>query len=477
MVRDQTAPIVAAPSAPVHILVIMMENQGLGQTYNCGSNCANITSLADKFGLAENFSSVAIHSLPDYLTYLNGSNFAYPGSPFPTDCGPPFCRVNGTNILDEISASGRTWRAYIEDYVGGCKFTNLAGHRSVEYDDNHNPFVYMNESRSSTTYCANVVDANPTASGYLALPSKLLSDLNSMTTPAANLIWLSPNNCNSGHDNNATTTFYGGPSICPLSNHVREQNDYLKALVPAILNSATFTTSPSLLFITWDEGSGGACTKTNDPSYPETFPVCIDRVTTIFAGSDALPHHLSNRGYSHYSFLPTIEKVWGLAPLAGQVNGPAFDEFLRPDFELSSSPSSVSISPGSNAISTITVSSISNFGSTITLSASASPSGPAISFTANQLIMSPGERSISKLTVSIPQTTSPGSYSITVTGTNGSASGTHATTIGVTVTTLPPIKSPSLPLLPVSGGIVGGIIVLFTASYVLRRRRNTRHNL
>ena len=463
-----------------------MENQGINQTYNCGSNCANITTFANKYGLAENLSSVAIHSLPDYLTYLNGSNFAYPGSPFPGDCGPPFCRVNGTNILDEISASGRTWRAYMEDYVGGCKFTNSDGHRSVEYDDNHNPFVYMNEAHNSTAhnstaFCANVVDANPTATGYLALPTTLLADLNSMTTPAANLIWLSPNNCDNGHDNNATTTFYGGPSICPLSNRVQEQNDYLKAVVPAILNSTTFTTSPSLLLLTWDEGAGSACTSTNDPSYPETFPVCIDRVTTIFAGSDALPRHLSNEGYSHYSFLPTIEKVWGLAPLAGQVNAPTFDEFLSADFSVSSNPFSISILPGSNADSTITVSSIGNFGSTITLSASASASGITAGFNTSQVVVSAGGRSASKLTVSIPQTTSPGSYSIIVTGTNGSASGTHATTVGVTVATPsspgPPVPPPpSLPVLLIAGGVIGAIVVLAAASYAIRRRRYTRRN-
>src|SRR5438309_10580446 len=101
MILDQTASAPPPVFTPAHIVVIMMENQGINQTYNCGSNCANITTFANKYGLAENLSSVAIHSLPDYLTYLNGSNFAYPGSPFPGDCGPPFCRVNGTNILDE----------------------------------------------------------------------------------------------------------------------------------------------------------------------------------------------------------------------------------------------------------------------------------------------------------------------------------------------------------------------------------------
>ena len=328
IILDQTSSAPSPVLTPAHVVVIMMENQGINQTYNCGPNCAYITSLANQYGLAENLSSVAHKSLPDYLTFLNGSNFAYPGSAFATDCSPSNCRVNGTNILDETAASGGTWRAYMEDYVGGCQFTNVAGHRSVEYDDMHNPFLYMAEAHSSPVYCGNLVDANPTSIGYLALPTKLLSDLNNITSPAPNFIWLTPNNCDNGHDNNATITFYGTLSICPLSNTVQEQNNYLKALVPAILNSTTFTISASLLLITWDEGV--ACTPTNDPAYPETFPICIDRVTTIFAGPYAQLLHISNKGYSHYGFLPTLEEVWGLAPLAAQVNGPTFNEFIAP---------------------------------------------------------------------------------------------------------------------------------------------------
>src|SRR2546427_10892532 len=327
MILDQTASAPPPVLTPAHLVVIMMENEGINQTYNCGPNCAYITNLANQYGLAENLSSVAHKSLPDYLTFLNGSNFAYPGSTFATDCSPSNCRVNGTNILDEITASGRTWRAYLEDYVGGCHFSDTSGARSVEYDDNHNPFVYMAEAHTSPAYCANLVNANPTGTGYLALPTRLLSDLNNVTSRAPNFLWLTPNNCDDGHDVNGTITSYNkAPSICPLSNSVVEQNNYLQALVPRILNSTTFTTSPSLLYVTWDEGV--VCDASTDPAYPETFPVCIDRVTTILAGSNAQPSHVSNRGYSHYGFLPTIEEVWGLAPLAGQVRGPTFDEFL-----------------------------------------------------------------------------------------------------------------------------------------------------
>src|SRR5207245_3561708 len=151
-----------------------------------------------------------------------------------------------------------------------------------------------------------LLNTNHTNTPYLALPTKLLSDLNNMSSPAPSFIWRTPNNCYNGHDNNATVTFYGTLSICPLSNNVQEQNSYLKALVPAILNSTTFTTSASLLFITWDEGV--ACTPTNDPVYPETFPVCIDRVTTIFPGFVSVLLHVSNKAYRLYGFLPTLEE-------------------------------------------------------------------------------------------------------------------------------------------------------------------------
>ena len=105
-----------------------------------------------------------------------------------------------------------------------------------------------------------------------------------------------------------------------------------------------------------------------------------------------------------------------------------------PDFGVSSNPSNLSILQGTNANSTIAVSSINNFAGTITLSAIASPLGPTTSFGTDPVMVSSGGTTTSKLTISIPQTTSPGPYSITVTGTNSSGSPSHTTTISLTVT-------------------------------------------
>ncbi len=104
-----------------------------------------------------------------------------------------------------------------------------------------------------------------------------------------------------------------------------------------------------------------------------------------------------------------------------------------PDFQISANPSTTSILQSSNANSTISVSSINNFAGTITLSASSSPPGPMTTFSTNTVMVSSGSTATSKLTISIPQSTSPGSYSITATGANGSALGTHTTNISVSV--------------------------------------------
>ena len=106
----------------------------------------------------------------------------------------------------------------------------------------------------------------------------------------------------------------------------------------------------------------------------------------------------------------------------------------NPDFAVSANPSSLTILQGSNSNSTVTVSSINNFGGTINLSASVSPSGPITNFGTNPLIVSPGGTATSKLTISTPQTTALGGYSVTITGTNSSGSPSHNTAISVTVT-------------------------------------------
>jgi hypothetical protein len=341
VLTSSTSPPATNPSvvAPTHVVVIVLENRNLNTVYgaSCGSNCSYITQLANTYGIAMNFSGVGHWSLTNYLTLTSGANYSTYAGPcafgtnmFTCDCSPSSCHVNGTNtnIADKIEQSGRTWRAYIEDYIktGGCTYTNAAGGRinplgnKTEYDDNHNPFLYYqdiagwNQQTQNVTRCANIVNANGDATGYLALPKLLIADLNRPSPP--NLIWLAPNNCNNGHDYNTTN--------CHVTNPLIEQNNYLKALVPAILNSSTFQTTPSALFITWDEGK--ICAKGH------AFPSCVDPVATILAGSAVKQSYKSSNSYSHYSFIATLESLWSLSqlPLPSTVSPIPALEFFNP---------------------------------------------------------------------------------------------------------------------------------------------------
>jgi phosphatidylinositol-3-phosphatase len=276
-----------------YILTIVFENEGLDQTYgsHCPGNCTYITQLANTYGLAENYLAIAHPSLPNYLALTSGGN--YDIAPFNTDCGPTSagCQISAPNIIDSIEASGRTWKAYMEDYNGGCSHAG-----TLYYHNNHNPFLYYTDISTNLARCSRIVDANPGASGYLALPTRLLADLNSTTT-SSNYMWLTPNLCDDGH------------TLCaPLNNTITQVNNYLSLLVPQILNSTLFKSQQATLLITWDESS----IKTPN------------RVTTIWAGNTVKTGYKSLSTYDHYSTARTIETAWTLPTLA------AYDSNAKP---------------------------------------------------------------------------------------------------------------------------------------------------
>jgi len=103
------------------------------------------------------------------------------------------------------------------------------------------------------------------------------------------------------------------------------------------------------------------------------------------------------------------------------------DVLGTPDFSIGASPSSLNLVQGSSADSLISTTEIGSAG-TIVLSASAAPVG--LTAAMSQPSVSAGSASI--LTVSAAYGTAPGTYTVTVTGTEGNV--THSTSVSVTVT-------------------------------------------
>jgi len=105
---------------------------------------------------------------------------------------------------------------------------------------------------------------------------------------------------------------------------------------------------------------------------------------------------------------------------------------IMPRFSVSASPSSLAIQQGNSAISIINVTSLEGFSDTISLSVSSVPSGVTTIFDPPQVTPPPDDTDTSTLTIQVSLTAVPGSYVLTVTGTNGTLQYSKYLTLEVT---------------------------------------------
>ncbi|HVS80636.1 MAG TPA: hypothetical protein VHE60_02785 [Pyrinomonadaceae bacterium] len=128
-------------------------------------------------------------------------------------------------------------------------------------------------------------------------------------------------------------------------------------------------------------------------------------------------------------FFDHLEGQEGLAPNGIELH-PIIDIIFNPNFSISSSPSSLTISQGGSGTSTITTTLSGNFNSSISLSASGLPTGATVSFNPTS-IAAPGAGS-STLTISAGASTPVGTYNVVINGAGGAQ--THSVAINLTVT-------------------------------------------
>ena len=239
-----------------------------------------INSLATQYGVGSQYYAIMHPSLPNYLALTGGSNFG-----ITTDCNS--CTVDATNLADQVEASGRTWRAYMESMPSPCYLSD-----SGTYALHHDPWVYYNDIRTNPTRCA--ADVVP----Y----TQLATDLSGSAVP--NLVWITPNTCNDMHNCSITTG-----------------DTWLSQNVPVIVNSPAFQNG-GVLFIVWDEGttSNGCCAG-----------AAGGKVAVLVVSPRSIPGYTSTTPETHYSLLGTIEDAWGLSRLnnAACTCAPAMREYFH----------------------------------------------------------------------------------------------------------------------------------------------------
>lgn len=114
-----------------------------------------------------------------------------------------------------------------------------------------------------------------------------------------------------------------------------------------------------------------------------------------------------------------------------------------PDFSIGALPTSVNTVAGSSTGSTVTLSSLNSFSGSVNLAATPAIAGVTTSFTTNPVALSSGGSMQSTLKISTASAVTPGTYTLTLTGTSGSLS--HQTAVKLTVTA--PIVNPDFSIL------------------------------
>ena len=213
----------------------------------------------------------------------------------------------------------------------------------------------------------------------------------------------------------------------------------INALAGPSSPSFTLSDSPSSLTIT-QGGSGGASTITVNDQNGFTGSVSLaasglpSGVTASFnpagtSGSSTLTLTASSSattGTAKVTITGTSGSLVATTTLALTVNAAA-----TPNFTISASPASLTVTQGSNKTSTITITSQNSFSSASTLSATGLPSGVTATFSTNPVTPPANGSATSTLTLTASATATIGTATVTVTGTSGSLN--HSTSIALTV--------------------------------------------
>jgi len=250
----------------------VLENQDYGRVVGA-SDMPFLNELIDGSGLAERYSSVARPSQPNYFAMFSGSTHGVHDNDDHD--------IDAPTLVDQIEASGRTWREYAENRPPNCFDGAVAdGGRDGPgvYRRKHAPAISFDAIRNDPARCANLVDFTAFRPGD------------------ADFSLIIPNQCHAAHD-------------CKPP----EADKWLASFVPTIVESDAFKAG-GLLAVTFDEDAG------NDPSG--------GHIATVLASPQVLSGYRSDVPYDHYSLLRTIDEAWSLGCLAEACTARTMTDFF-----------------------------------------------------------------------------------------------------------------------------------------------------
>ncbi len=283
------------------VFIILMENHNWSSIK--GSAYApyiNGTLLPMASYCEQYYNPPGIHpSEPNYLWLESGTNFGITNDDDPS--------INHQNtpfhLATLLQNAGISWKTYQEDIDGLSVPLTLTNN----YAPKHNPFVFFDDvtGTNNVNYAYGIAHIRPYP--------ELATDLANNTIARYNFI--TPNLCDDMHN-----------SCSPVSNSIKQGDNWLASEVPKILSSRAYTNGGAL-FITWDEAATG------------DGPIGMLVLSPLARGGG----YFNNIHYTHSSTLRTFQEIFGVLPMLRDAANATdlSDLFSRLEF------SSISVNPTS----------------------------------------------------------------------------------------------------------------------------------
>lgn len=213
----------SGPPTPQHGFVVLVIEENHGYEQVIGSpDMPYLNSLAQQGALATQYYADAHPSLPNYLELTTGAIETFDDN---------FKGIiSNDNLAREITAAGKTWKAYLEDLPS----PGYLGPDTGNYIRHHNPFAYFSDINSNPAQAANIVPF-----------TQFAADLNSGALPAFSLVV--PNVIDDAHN------CPNGPATCSDDEKLSRADQWLRTNIGALLASSQFQNGNGLLLITFDE--------------------------------------------------------------------------------------------------------------------------------------------------------------------------------------------------------------------------------
>jgi hypothetical protein len=253
-----STPVSAGLPAFRHVYLLVLENKEYGSIV--GNPAAPyLNGLIARSASLTRMYAETHPSEPNYLALFSGSTEGA------TDDGT--YTLAGANLVDQLTAHGKTWRVFAQNVPPGC-YTGSSASGGADgpgsYARKHEPAISFRDISGDPSRCADI------------------TDFRHFSPSAADFELIIPNMCNDMHDCSVATS-----------------DAFLAGFVPRIIEDPAF--AGSVLFITFDEGASDA----QGGGHIATLVVS----PLVHAGSrDAAVR-------THYALLRTIEDAWGLGCL------------------------------------------------------------------------------------------------------------------------------------------------------------------